>query len=245
VVSDPGAAETPQPPRPSSARQRRAEHPASYSAILALLVAEVLVTIGAGTGPVWLFVSGTIQLAVLVAIVEVTQTGRLAPTWVVSVATATMVAALALAFANGGNAGTTIIRFTQIVFTVASIGLIVNEVRSHIQINLRTASAALVVYLQFGLLFAYLLAFMASVRDAPVLGGAVDGVPGDYVYFSFVTLTTTGYGDITAITQPARALAIAEALLGQIYLVTVVGLVVGNLGASRRSPGSDDHTTAD
>ena len=57
----------------------------------------------------------------------------------------------------------------------------------------------------------------------------------DFIYFSFTTLTTTGYGDFTAGTSLGRMLAISEALVGQIYLVSVVALLVANLGRERRS----------
>jgi hypothetical protein len=53
------------------------------------------------------------------------------------------------------------------------------------------------------------------------------------LYFSFATITTTGYGDLTAGTDVGRSLAIAEALIGQIYLVTVVAAIVGGLGRQR------------
>jgi len=53
------------------------------------------------------------------------------------------------------------------------------------------------------------------------------------LYFSFVTITTVGYGDFTAATDLGRSLAITEALIGQIYLVTVVAAIVGGLGARR------------
>jgi voltage-gated potassium channel Kch len=53
--------------------------------------------------------------------------------------------------------------------------------------------------------------------------------PNDFLYFSFATLTTVGYGDLVAATDLGRSLAISEALIGQIYLVTVVALIVGNL----------------
>jgi ion channel len=51
----------------------------------------------------------------------------------------------------------------------------------------------------------------------------------DFLYFSFATLTTTGYGDLVPGSNLARSLAILEALTGQIYLVTVVAVLVGNL----------------
>jgi hypothetical protein len=49
------------------------------------------------------------------------------------------------------------------------------------------------------------------------------------VYFSFTVPTTTGFGDFTAATSLGHALAVMEMLLGQIYLVTVIGILVGNL----------------
>ena len=55
----------------------------------------------------------------------------------------------------------------------------------------------------------------------------------DFIYFSYATLTTVGYGDLVAATNLGRSLAITEALLGQIYLVTVVALIVGNLRPAR------------
>ena len=52
-------------------------------------------------------------------------------------------------------------------------------------------------------------------------------------YFSFTTLTTVGFGDLTARTDLGHTLSVFEALVGQIYLVTVVSLIVGNLGRAR------------
>ena len=56
----------------------------------------------------------------------------------------------------------------------------------------------------------------------------------DYVYFSFVTMTTVGYGDLTAAGTLARGCAVLEALLGQVYLVTIVAVLVSNLGVRGR-----------
>ena len=52
----------------------------------------------------------------------------------------------------------------------------------------------------------------------------------DFVYFSYVTLTTVGYGDFTAATSTGRMIAVSEALTGQLYLVSAVALLVGNIG---------------
>lgn len=62
-----------------------------------------------------------------------------------------------------------------------------------------------------------------------VTSGFLTGDQNDFLYFSLVTLTTTGYGDLTAAGQLGRTLAVLEALMGQIYMVTVVALLVTNL----------------
>ena len=53
-----------------------------------------------------------------------------------------------------------------------------------------------------------------------------DGTVGDVLFFSFVTLTTTGYGDLVPAGDPGQSLAVLEALLGQLFLVTAVAKVV-------------------
>ena len=78
-------------------------------------------------------------------------------------------------------------------------------------------------------------------QHLPVREDRVDGPffsqtdinPFTYEYFSYVTLTTVGYGDFTAANDAGRTLAMLEALFGQVFLVTIVALVVSNLGVDR------------
>jgi len=62
------------------------------------------------------------------------------------------------------------------------------------------------------------------------------------LYFSFATLSTVGYGDLTARSNLGHTLAISEALLGQIYLVTIVSLLVANLGRSAKPAAEGQET---
>jgi hypothetical protein len=55
----------------------------------------------------------------------------------------------------------------------------------------------------------------------------------DFVYYSFVTMTTLGYGDLTARANLGRMLSVTEALFGQLYLVSVVAVLVANIGRQR------------
>ena len=67
-----------------------------------------------------------------------------------------------------------------------------------------------------------------------------DATNADFLYFSFITLTTVGYGDLTAADNLGRSVAVLEALTGQVYLVTIVALLVGNLVPRRSSGRGDD-----
>jgi hypothetical protein len=100
-------------------------------------------------------------------------------------------------------------------------------------VTLRAVVGALTIYLYVGLLFAWVIAFVSAVDSTPYFAQPDVG-HGDRVYFSFTVLTTTGFGDYTAATSAGHALAVVEMLVGQLYLVTVIGVLVGGLVGRRR-----------
>ena len=104
------------------------------------------------------------------------------------------------------------------------------------EVNREVIYAAILLYLLAALLWAFVYTFLELIEPASF---NVDlSQPQDYMlvfqYFSFVTITTLGYGDISPVTEVARALAVLEAVVGQIYLVVVVAWLVG-MYVSRKS----------
>jgi uncharacterized membrane protein len=83
-----------------------------------------------------------------------------------------------------------------------------------------------------------------AIGSSSFFSEVADPDRGDFLYYSFTTLTTTGFGDLTAAAELGRTLSVVEALTGQIYLVTVVALIVSNLRPRRRldasAPAGDD-----
>ena len=71
---------------------------------------------------------------------------------------------------------------------------------------------------------------VSRVDAAPYFTNGTDGSESDRVYFSFTVLTTTGFGDFTAASQLGHTLAVLEMLVGQLYLVTVIGVLIGSFG---------------
>ena len=101
-------------------------------------------------------------------------------------------------------------------------------------VDLTAVFGALTVYLLIGLMFGFLIGLIATAVDSAYFAQGTDGSQSDRVYFSFTTLTTTGFGDLTPRTRPGHALAVLEMLMGQLYLVTVIGILVGNFVGQRR-----------
>jgi voltage-gated potassium channel Kch len=92
--------------------------------------------------------------------------------------------------------------------------------------------------------FSFLDGAVASIEDGPFFAGDPDTDRSDFLYFSYVTLSTVGYGDLSPVSDLGRMLAVAESLIGQIYLVTVVALIVANLRPRPRQPRQPGHLDA-
>jgi uncharacterized membrane protein len=76
--------------------------------------------------------------------------------------------------------------------------------------------------------FGFAYACLAVLQPGPLFGDAGDPDLTQALFFSFVTMTTTGYGDLVPASNPAQSIAVLEALIGQLFLVTAVAKVVEN-----------------
>jgi voltage-gated potassium channel len=134
-----------------------------------------------------------------------------------------------------------------ILVVVAPIAIIWHLARN-MALSAETFLGAVCVYLLLAQLFATLFSLIALVAGQPFFVQTTHPSTIDYIYFSFVTITTVGYGDFTSALPVGKMLAVMEAVFGQLYLITVVSLVVQNLGARRQQlqrqpeqpPGADD-----
>lgn len=163
--------------------------------------------------------------------------------WIVQLASAIVIIAVlsAAGVAIGSHevgveAGRTISLMLVILAPAAIVAGVVRQARAAGAITVRTMFGVLCVYLLIGQAFALAFALTEAFGNDKFFAQIPSGTVSDFLYFSFATMTTTGYGDLTAAYDLGRSLAITEALIGQIYLVTVVALIVANLGRRTRSP---------
>jgi hypothetical protein len=116
--------------------------------------------------------------------------------------------------------------------------MILGRILGHERINLATVFAALDVYVLIGLVFS--LFYIGCWHLQPATPFFSQGGPkdrSDFVYFSYIVLTTVGFGDLTPASKLARTLVVTEALIGQLFLVTAVARVVALFGWSRSIAG--------
>ena len=87
---------------------------------------------------------------------------------------------------------------------------------------------AIAAYLLIGMMFAFSYQAVALIQSGPFFGAAGDGGRdmSDFLFFSFVTLTTTGYGNLVPEGNPGQSMAVLEAITGQLFLVTAVAKIV-------------------
>ena len=101
-------------------------------------------------------------------------------------------------------------------------------------VTLQVVAGALGVYLLLGMLFGWLVRVAAVVGSGSYFATGGDVTTPQAVYFSFTVLTTTGFGDLAPAMPLGRAIAVLEMLTGQIYLVTVIGVIIGDISGTRR-----------
>ncbi len=124
------------------------------------------------------------------------------------------------------------------------IVVILRYLFSTVDVTANTIGASVCVYLLLAVLWSEIYSileivdpgsfkFPATSSEVPRFGRDDSA---DALYFSLVTMTTLGYGDIVPQTKPARTFASAQAVMGQIYLAVLVARLVGmHIAGSRRS----------
>ena len=136
-------------------------------------------------------------------------------------------AILELLTANANATG--LLGLLDVLLIAATCGVIVFGIGDQHGVNFQSVLGALCIYLMIGLLYAFAYGAIAAFQSGPFFAQGTDGTPSIRLYFSVVSLATVGYGDYTAATDLGRTVAGSEGLLGQVYLVTVVAVIVSRL----------------
>ena len=209
----------------------------SYAFVLLLVVIAFVFTAAA---PNERWTSGVLLLIISVTLIIALWTSRAAPIGLRVAIPALAIAVAVAELVHEDRALTSASGVLGGLLVAATIVVITHGVVSHSEVNAQSVIGAVTVYILLGMLFIFIYTVVAVIGDGPLFAQGTDGTPSLRLYFSFATMTTVGYGDYTAATEVGRTLAVTQALVGQVYLVTVVAILVSRMrprGKARRDSG--------
>jgi Ion channel len=207
-----------------------------YGLVLSLVIASTAVqlVVSSADGPRFGVIA--LQAATLVAAVRTAGVRRAGVRLAGTAAALAVLASLVTWIAKGeipySFSAVVNVLLVGVAPAVLAVGL-VNDLRGQGRVALYTLAGVLAIYLLIGMFFAFTYGVVDAIDAHALFADRSDSTPAERLYFSFVTLSTVGYGDFSPSADAPRALAVAEMLIGQIYLVTIVALIVSNLGRRR------------
>ena len=217
--------------------------PNSYGLVLLLIL--VTYVLSASTAARWIV---SLVLFVQIATIWVTLRASQAHRRLREVTGAILVVSTAVAilhlFIDRGLAGTGVMAVVNGLLYLAAPVVIVRHLLLRETVDTQTVLGAIAAYLMIGMSFAFSYWALGTLGAGPFFGSQGDGSFSQDLYFSFTTLTTTGYGNLVPAANPGQSVAVLEMLVGQLFLVTAVAKVVTiwRPGRGRGRPPTD--TTA-
>lgn len=222
-------------PVPSALRLTEPRH--GFGPVLIAIVAATIFQLAAPDTEISRLLAIMIQGAVIVLALRAAGFHRhiVSITAFVLVTLSIVVGVALLGFNDVAPAAPRILTLFLILLTpMAIVAGVSRELREDRRVTVQTIYCGLSLYLLLGMAFAVLFAAIDDIGSTPFFAQGEASSTNDFLYYSLATLTTTGYGDFTAATELGRATAVTEALIGQMYLVTVLAVIVANV--SRRRP---------
>ena len=217
--------------------------PNSYGSVLVLLLAtyalSVSVTQSWARSVALLVQIGTVWLALHVS--RARRPVRLFATALFAMAA--VVAIADLAWATGEIGASLVFITAAMLYFIAPLSILRAIVLQR-EVDLETVLGAVDAYLLIGMFFAFVYQAVASIGSAPFFEGGIDGTVAESLFFSFTTLTTTGYGNLVPASNLGQTFAVLEMLIGQLFLITAVAKVINAWRPARwratQAPGPDE-----
>jgi Ion channel len=239
-ANDPaGPAGPADPGGPASARRplrrlgRAMVSPDSYGSVLLL----ILFTYGFSVGVTASWAASlviTVQIGTVWAVLHVSRARRPVRRIAGVLFLISAIAAAINLFVGKETTGEGTVAFMSAVLYLIAPFSITRSLVFRREIDVQTVLGAIDIYLLVGMLFAFVYRFLGVVQPSAFFGAAGDGKFPQDLFFSFTTLTTTGYGNFVPAGNPGQTFAVAEMLIGQLFLVTAVAKVINAYTPARR-----------
>lgn len=210
------------------ARNRRFTPTNRYGVVIGLIAATYVVTASAhGTSAQSIII--LVQLLtvwIIFGVSESPRAQRIAAWAAIAVVGIVIVGWIVGSIAGEENILRGLFVISTVLYLVAPV-LIVRNIAERDVVDGQTVLGSIAAYLLLGMMFAFLYRAISAIQSVPPFFGTHGrGSPSDDLFFSFITLTTTGYGNLVPAANPGQTVAVVEAIVGQLFLVTAVAKVV-------------------
>jgi hypothetical protein len=209
--------------------------PDSYGLVLVLIVTTYALAVLQGTSHVLGSLVVIVQIATVWFVLRTARARR------ATRATAFVILAVsAIVAVTGGVLGGTVSQLaillaSAVLYFIAPI-VVVRHVVGRSVVDREAVLGVIAAYLLIGMFFAFVYRVVDLIGPEPFFGAGGDATPSQALFFSFTTLSTTGYGNLVPAASVGQTLAVAEMLIGQLFLITAVGKVISAWSPVRRSP---------
>lgn len=143
----------------------------------------------------------------------------------VLLAAAMLIAIVNLLALTGSNPESYLFAASCALYFIAPVTIVRHLVMRRV-VDLETVLGAVAAYLLIGMFFAFAYFWMGAVGSSEFFGAQGDGTLADDLFFSFTTLTTIGYGSLVPAGNPGQSFAVAEGVIGQLFLLVAVAKAV-------------------
>jgi hypothetical protein len=199
--------------------------PSSYGMVLLLIIATYILAASLSVSTQH---ATTLLLAQAVTVWFALRTSRVRRSTLIAADVLLVLATLiALGVGFGGDTNSTragVELLSCLLYLVAPVAII-RHVVSRDTVDVQTMLGAIAAYLMIGMFFAFAYVTVGTLQDGPFFGPQGDGTVPQVLFFSFTTLTTTGYGNLVPAGNPGQSLSVAEMIMGQLFLITALGKV--------------------
>jgi hypothetical protein len=215
--------------RPVRSRPRRLIEafysPNSYGLVLLLILLTYVLSIAFTRGRA-ISIVVAVQIATILVVLRASDARRGLRVFASALAAISAVVAILNVFIPGevGDKG-----FMALVSALLYLGAPFSIVRHLVlrrTVDRETVHGAIAAYLMMGMFFAFAYRTLGAIQAGPFFGVAGEGTFPQDLFFSFTTLTTTGYGNLIPAGNPGQSFAVMEMLIGQLFLVTAVAKAV-------------------
>jgi hypothetical protein len=199
--------------------------PDSYGLVLVLIVATYVLAVSQGTSPLLGSVVVFIQIATVWFVLRTARAHRAVRAAAFVILLVTGIVAVTGGVIGGTGSQLAILLASAVLYLIAPL-MVVRHLIGRSVVDRETVLGVIAAYLLIGMFFAFVYRFVGVVEPDPFFGSGGEANPSQALFFSFTTYSTTGYGDLVPAGSLGQTLAVAEMIIGQLFLITALGKVV-------------------